>query len=226
MKLRKKCLILDHDDTIINSQESIHYPLFVEVLKKLRPNIQPIDFERFIDLSNELGFVKMCRTLYHYTPQEIEFEYHYWKTHSAAMQAPSFEGLKEILQAFTQAGGLIIVYTMNSSQNVLQDYERLFQFVPHKIIAHDQYVVLKKPYRLSILHALHELELNVKECIFIDDTPMLLELKDRLNMDFLAANWAKSAHPLWKHRHDVPILNHPKELASYIFKTSTESDEL
>jgi beta-phosphoglucomutase-like phosphatase (HAD superfamily) len=217
MKLRKKCLILDHDDTIINSQESIHYPLFVEVLKILRPNIQPIDFERFIELSNEHGFVKMCRIMYQYTPAEIEFEYQYWKKYSAMMLVPSFDGVKELLEAFVKAGGVIIVYTMNSKVNVLEDYQRLFNIIPDVVIAHDNFYVLKKPYRLSILKALHELNLSVKDCIFIDDTPMLLELKDRLNMDFIAANWAKSAHPLWKNRSDELILNHPNECWPYIF---------
>jgi phosphoglycolate phosphatase-like HAD superfamily hydrolase len=147
MKLRKKCLILDHDDTIINSQESIHYPLFVEVLKILRPNITPVDFEKFIELSNEVGFVKMCRMLYHYNAEEIQFEYEHWKKHSSLIEAPTFDGIKEFLTAFEKAGGVIIVYTMNSKQNVEQDYERLFNMIPKSIISHDQYHVLRKPYR-------------------------------------------------------------------------------
>lgn len=218
MKLRKKCLILDHDDTIINSQESIHYPLFVDVLKILRPNIIPIDFEKFIELSNELGFVKMCRMLYHYNEKEIQFEYEHWKIHSSLIEAPAFEGIKEFLTAFIEIGGVIIVYTMNSKQNVIKDYERLFNFVPNRIISHDQYYILRKPYRLSILKELHNLNLTVEDCIFIDDTPMLLELKHRLNMDFIAANWAKSANPLWKKfNHDELVLNHPQELWKHVF---------
>ncbi|MBS3987782.1 MAG: HAD family hydrolase [Erysipelothrix sp.] len=217
MKLRKKCLILDHDDTIINSQESIHYPLFVEVLKQLRPNIKPIDFERFIELSNEHGFVKMCRLLYHYTPQEIQYEYEYWRQRSSTIQAPSFNGLKEVLTQFVDTGGKIIVYTMNAKQNVIDDYERLFNLTPDVIIAHDSFYKLKKPYRLSLLKALDDLKLNVTECVFIDDTPMLLELKDRLNMDFIAANWAKSAQPLWKDNTHETVLSDPLQLIPYLF---------
>lgn len=217
MKLRKKCLILDHDDTIINSQESIHYPLFVNVLKILRPNITPIDFERFIELSNELGFVKMCRMLYHYSAEEIQFEYEHWKKQSSLIEAPTFDGIKDFLSAFNDAGGVIIVYTMNSKQNVIQDYERLFNFTPISIISHDQYYILRKPYRLSILKELHNLNLTVEDCIFIDDTPMLLDLKQRLNMDFIAANWAKSAKPLWKNVNHEIVLNHPSELWDYVF---------
>ena len=64
---------------------------------------------------------------------------------------------------------------------------------------------------------LHNLNLTVEDCIFIDDTPMLLDLKQRLNMDFIAANWAKSAKPLWKNVNHEIVLNHPSELWDYVF---------
>jgi hypothetical protein len=57
----------------------------------------------------------------------------------------------------------------------------------------------------------------VDDCIFVDDTPMLLDLKQRLNMDFIAANWAKSAKPLWKHVHDEIVLDSPQQLWDYVF---------
>ena len=42
-------------------------------------------------------------------------------------------------------------------------------------------------------------------------------LKQRLNMDFIAANWAKSAKPLWKNVNHEIVLNHPSELWDYVF---------
>lgn len=217
MKLRKKCIILDHDDTVINSQESIHYPLFVAVLKELRPHVVPIDFQTFIDLSNRFGFTKMCRIVYQFTPEDIHYEYNHWKKHSAQMLAPTFIGLEPILRQFVQAKGIIIVYTMNSYHNVLSDYARLFNFVPDAIIAHDQFAYLRKPYRISLLQTLSELQLSVKDCVLVDDSPLMCTLKDRLNIDFLAANWAKSAQPLWMHRNDIIKLDTPHELAHYLF---------
>lgn len=217
MKLRKKCIILDHDDTVIDSQESIHYPLFVAVLKELRPHVAPISFEQFIDLSNKLGFTKMCRLVYHFTPDEILYEYEHWKKHVEHMIAPTYAGLESILQRFVQAGGIIVVYTMNAKHNVLNDYARLFNMIPHAIIAHDQYSILRKPYRLSLLQTLSDLNVSVKDCVFVDDSPLVVALKDRLNIEFLAASWAKSAHALWESNTDVTVLYHPEQLAHYLF---------
>ena len=37
--MRYRCLILDHDDTVVNSTATIHYPAFLEALKLLRPGV-------------------------------------------------------------------------------------------------------------------------------------------------------------------------------------------
>ena len=37
--MRYKCLVLDHDDTVVNSTATIHYPAFLEALKLLRPGV-------------------------------------------------------------------------------------------------------------------------------------------------------------------------------------------
>ena len=37
--MKYKCLVLDHDDTLVNSTATIHYPCFIEYLEKLRPHL-------------------------------------------------------------------------------------------------------------------------------------------------------------------------------------------
>jgi len=37
--MRYKCLLLDHDDTVVNSTATIHYPAFLEALRLLRPGV-------------------------------------------------------------------------------------------------------------------------------------------------------------------------------------------
>ena len=39
MKKKYKCLVLDHDDTVVNSTASIHYPSFIEYLEDFRPHL-------------------------------------------------------------------------------------------------------------------------------------------------------------------------------------------
>ena len=37
--MKYKCLVLDHDDTVVNSTASIHFPSFVKYLEEYRPEI-------------------------------------------------------------------------------------------------------------------------------------------------------------------------------------------
>ena len=48
--MRYKCLVLDHDDTVVDSTASIHYPAFLEALKILRPGVQQITLGEDISL--------------------------------------------------------------------------------------------------------------------------------------------------------------------------------
>ena len=67
MDLPYQCLILDHDDTAVNSTALIHYPSHVESMRRLRPQTAAIDlngwflknFEPGIMsyLQEELGFI-------------------------------------------------------------------------------------------------------------------------------------------------------------------------
>ena len=38
--MKYKCLVLDHDDTVVESTASMHYPSFVETINILRPGLK------------------------------------------------------------------------------------------------------------------------------------------------------------------------------------------
>ena len=37
MRMKYKCLVFDHDDTVVNSTATIHFPSFRDYLKIYRP---------------------------------------------------------------------------------------------------------------------------------------------------------------------------------------------
>ena len=37
--MKYKCLVLDHDDTVVDSTATIHFPSFVKYLEDYRPEI-------------------------------------------------------------------------------------------------------------------------------------------------------------------------------------------
>jgi len=58
--MKYKCLVLDHDDTVVNSTATVNFPSFMNVLKKLRPGFS-LTLDEFLRYNFEPGFSSFCR---------------------------------------------------------------------------------------------------------------------------------------------------------------------
>lgn len=208
-KLKKKCIILDHDDTLINSQETIHYPIFLETLDLLRPNVVYPSFLEFVTLSNQYGFEGYIKSVYQFNDDEVTQEVAMWRQKVKLRQAQAFEEVAIVIQEFVQSNGILVVYSYSDSDMILKDYQRIFDFEPHEIIGFDNPKHLQKPNRLPILQIMAKYNLSAHDCLLIDDMPLLIETAKRLNVDMIGANWAKGSQVLWnKKHHDLVTLCH------------------
>ena len=58
--MKYKCLVLDHDDTVVASSEAIHYPSFIAYLEDYRPElVNNYTFESFIIKNFDPGIVSL-----------------------------------------------------------------------------------------------------------------------------------------------------------------------
>ena len=76
---RYRCLVLDHDDTSVQSTPTVHYPAYVETMRRLRPQLTPATREEFTRLWFESRFMETCRDVYHFTPEEMQLQDDNWK---------------------------------------------------------------------------------------------------------------------------------------------------
>ena len=72
--LKYPCLVLDHDDTVVQSEKTIGYPCFCQTLRRLRPEVT-LTFEDYVMGCHNLGFVAMCREKWNFTDEELQEEY-------------------------------------------------------------------------------------------------------------------------------------------------------
>ena len=61
--MKYRCLVFDHDDTVVNSTATIHHPCFREFLKEYYPG-RDISLEEYFIRNFTPGFVEMCRREY------------------------------------------------------------------------------------------------------------------------------------------------------------------
>lgn len=70
--LKYKCLVLDHDDTVVRSTPEIHFPVFKNTLSKLRPNTE-ITLDEFMMYCFDPGFNSLCFDILKFTSEEMEY---------------------------------------------------------------------------------------------------------------------------------------------------------
>ena len=188
--MRYKCLVLDHDDTVVNSSQSIHFPAFLQTLKTLRPNDELLTFEDFNHHCFIYGFYHLCKIRYGFTEEEMEIEYKIWKSHTQNKQADPFDGWRDILIQFKKIGGLIVVVSYSESSEILRDYIDHFGFEPDLIFAHDHGKEKLKPNPYPIHKIIEEYKISQKSILVIDDMPVGYEMARNAEVDFIWAQWA------------------------------------
>ena len=69
--MKYKCLVLDHDDTVVNSTATIHHPCFCEYLALTRPGLT-CDLETYFRRNFDPGMLEMCREDYGMSEEELK----------------------------------------------------------------------------------------------------------------------------------------------------------
>lgn len=188
--MKYKCLVLDHDDTVVNSSQSIHYPAFLQTLKTLRPNSEVLTFQDFNHHCFVYGFNHLCKIRYQFNDDEMLIEYKIWKSFTQNKQADPFLGWKALLTSFKAQGGNIVVVSYSESLEINRDYLDHFGFSPDLIFAHDHGADKLKPHPYPIHQIIKKLNISPEEILVIDDMPVGYEMAKNAGVDFIWAQWA------------------------------------
>ena len=142
--LKYPCLVLDHDDTVVQSETTINYPYFCYILDQFRPG-QKITLKEYIDGCCHLGFVEMCRQNYGFTDEELAQEYQGWKGYIKTHIPSPYPGIKSLIQRHKAEGGLICVVSHSGVENITRDYLEHFNIMPDEIFGWDLPEEQRKP---------------------------------------------------------------------------------
>ena len=202
--MKYKCLVLDHDDTVVDSTKTIHYPAFLDTLHQLRPDHKPLSFNDFNHHCFIHGFHHLCEVRYGFDKVEMMKEYEIWKSHTRNKQASPYDGWRELLRRFKKLGGIIIVVSYSESAEILRDYHNHFNFVPDRIYGYDAGPENIKPHIQPILDIIKDYKLAHKDICVIDDMPAGFVMAKNAQVDFIWARWS----------HDDPrLIEHIKKIS-------------
>lgn len=187
--LNYRCLVLDHDDTVVRSEETVNYPSFLEALKVLRPG-RTITREEFTRWCFSPGFSALCSDYIGLTPEEIDVQYDMWRSYVATHIPPPYDGLRPILTRWKQEGGLLCVSSHSARENILRDYLLHFDLEPDQIFDWDLGEGRRKPSPYALQEIMRLYGLRPDELLMVDDLKPGYDMAHACGVPFACAGWS------------------------------------
>lgn len=216
--MKYKCLVLDHDDTVVASTEAIHYPSFVAYVDEMKPHLSgKYSFEEFILKNFDPGVLEFFRDDVGLTDEEMKEEDKYWRDFVATRIPVAYEGIGEIIDSFRKRGGIVAVASHSYEEYIRRDYAHNSLPTPDVIYGWDLPRELRKPAPYTILDICEKYGISPAEVLVVDDLKPGYDMARAAGADFAAAGWA----------YDVPeIESFMRKNCDYYLKSVEELKEL
>ena len=102
--MRYKCLVFDHDDTVVNSTATIHHPCFEQYLRLRYPG-RHCRLEEYFLKNFDPGFMQMCQNEYGMDDAALQDETEFWKKYVAQHIPGAYPGMNELMRRHKAEGG-------------------------------------------------------------------------------------------------------------------------
>jgi phosphoglycolate phosphatase/pyrophosphatase PpaX len=184
--LRYRCLILDHDDTAVNSSATIHHPAHLESMRELRPDRAPLSLDDWFRKNFEPGIMAFLRDEIGLSEAELVEEHAIWRRYTTSITPRFYHGFLEVLARYREAGGLITVVSHSEADVILGHYGAL---QPDAVYGWDDDAARRKPSPWPVEQILTRFELEPGEALIVDDLKPGVLMSQRSGVPIAAAGW-------------------------------------
>ena len=219
--MRYKCIVLDHDDTVVASEASVNYPCFLEVLKRFRPG-QHMELNEFTyNCFIHDGFPDFMRNKYQFTDEELKEEFRMWQDYARERIPPVYPGIREIILEQKKQGGLVCVSSHSGRFNIVRDYKAHFDMEPDEIYSYDMPPETRKPHPYSLLQIIEKYSLSPKDILMVDDLKPGYDMAKAAGVAFAFAAWGRKNVPAitqFMEQYSEHSFYSTQELYDYLFE--------
>ncbi len=195
MDLRYKCLFLDHDDTSVDSTPIIHYKAHLEVIKIMRPHLEPLSLDDWFRINFDPGIMAYMTGDLGMDRDEIAVEYDIWRKYTSGIVPDFFPGFIEILIRYRELGGKVVVVSHSEKDLIERDYtlkgfSGSTRFFPDMIFGWSYEETKRKPFPWPVVTALDVLGLRAEESLILDDLKPGVLMGHNTGVETAAAGWS------------------------------------
>lgn len=192
--MKYRCLVLDHDDTVVNSEEAVNYPSMVEALKVLRPGYQ-LSLEDFTLWTFREGFSEMCENHFGFTEADVAVQFRMWEDYVKVHMPPAFPGIRDIVLKQKEEGGIVCVSSHSAVPNITRDYMSQFGIAPDEIFGWELGPGKRKPAPYALDAIMEKYSLSPSDILMVDDMNTGWQMAKTRGVDFAWAAWSRLSFP-------------------------------
>ncbi len=187
-----RLLMIDHDDTAVDSTAVVHYPAHLEALRVLRPHLPRPSIEEWWIANFEPGIMEHLVHDLGMNDAELAREFEIWRSFTASRVSPFFPGFREVLADFRTQGGLVAVISHSERENILRDYRQPGgpAFEPDAVFGWDHDPGRRKPDPWPVREALARLGAEAGEALVVDDLRPGVLMARAAGVAVVGAGWA------------------------------------
>ncbi len=187
--MKYRCLVFDHDDTVVNSTATIHHPCFEAYLQRYYPG-RSCTLEDYFIKNFSPGFMPMCREEYGMSDEDLAQEGLFWREWVKDHIPAAYPGIREIMERQRAEGGLLCVISHSYEDNIRRDYAANGLPAPDLVFGWEQPLERRKPYPWPLEEILRRYALSPSELLMIDDLKPGYDMATACGVDFAAVGWA------------------------------------
>ena len=218
MRARYRCLVVDHDDTVVNSTATVHYPCFVQYVNEYFPHYRCTLEEYFIK-NFDPGVVAFFRDDVGMTDQQMRHEQEYWNEYVQTHVPSAYEGIDHLLFEQKKRGGLVCVVSHSYAQNIRRDYRENGLPEPDAVFGWEVPSDRRKPKPWALTQIMRQFDLEPSEMLVVDDLKPGYDMARAAGVPFAAAGWANDIEPIesYMRAHSDRYFKSISELYDWLF---------
>ena len=189
--MKYKCLVLDHDDTIVDSTATVHFPCFVEYLERYYPSLAGnYTLESYLIKNFHPGITELLVEEVGMGEAELAHEVNYWAEYCKNHIPRAFSGIGELISDFKAQGGVVIVDSHSLSEYITRDFRENGLPMPDYIYGWDIPKEQRKPSPYTLFDIMRRYGFSADEMLVVDDLKPGYDMARGAGVRFAAAGWA------------------------------------
>ena len=207
-----KALILDHDDTVVDSTATVHYPAFVAYMEQLRGGTA-FTLEDYFVYNFDPGVLGFFRDMVGLSEEEMREEERFWQRFVKGRIPKAYPGMREFLWEYKERDGILCVVSHSFSEYIRRDYAVNGLPEPDMIFGWEYPPEQRKPAPWPLIRIMETFGYAPEDLLVVDDLKPGYDMAKQRRVPFAAAGWA----------YDVPeIRDFMRENTPLYFETTAE----